>query len=439
MNIARMMPGAAKRKTSRAAKKEPPCKAPALAQLAANGEPQQIQEIRRETPRRVETPKFSGPIDLVAAKRDLVQALSLCLRVSDRKSTLPVLSHVLLETRGSGLSVAATDLTVALRRVLPADVMARGAIAVDARELLRRIKALTEPSVTVSSSNDFAISVRGLGGERRYTLHGMPADKFPSLPEPETSAVYELDARAMGALIERTHFAISTDDSRANLTGALLGWNGQEVRMVTTDGHRLCKMEVRHGATELDGDGDGDGAMLILLKGVQELRRLCGELRPGVKLEILSAGTHAFFRSPSFQLSVKLIDAEFPPYEKVIPRRSEHCALAARADMIQAMKAVCIAASDRTGGVRLTLEDGALRFESESPESGSASDKMSADYDGPRVAVGLNAQYVLDALGAMTAKEVCLSVAGDIAPAMLWPATAEPDGEYLAVIMPMRI
>jgi DNA polymerase III subunit beta len=376
-------------------------------------------------------------MDIVVSKHDLVRSLSRCQGVSDRKSTMPVLSNVLIETRDDGLRIAATDLNVAVSGTIPAEIKTSGAVALGARDLFERIKLMPEGDIEITTTEEATTTVRSVSSARRYTLHGLPADKFPSLPEPDGSAVvHELDPHALGSLIAGTHFSISTDDSRMHLNSALFEWEGDQVRMVTTDGHRLSKMEVRVS------DQVGDTSMLIPLKGIQELRRLCDEAtsgEEGVKLEMLQSGPNAFFRLPNLQFSVKLVDAQFPPYEKVIPEKTEHIVRASRVAMADALKAVAIAASDRTGGVRLTIEDHTIRFESESPESGAGFDEVAIEYDGPPVAIGLNARYLLDALGAMNTEDVNLGVSGELDPALLRPSAAEAKGDYMAVIMPMRI
>ena len=378
-------------------------------------------------------------MDIVVSKHDLIRGLSRCQGVSDRKSTMPVLSNVLLETRDDCLRVAATDLNVSVSGTIPAEIKTAGAVALGARDLFERIKLMPEGDIEITTTDEATTTVRSVGSARRYTLHGLPADKFPSLPDPDGSAtVHELDPRALGALIAGTHFSISTDDSRMHLNSALFEWEGDQVRMVTTDGHRLSKMEVR-----VTGN-TADTTMLIPLKGIHELRRLCDEASAGnsgevTKLQMLQSGPNAFFRLPNLQFSVKLVDAQFPPYEKVIPEKTEHIVRASRVAMTDALKAVAIAASDRTGGVRLTIEDHTIRFESESPESGAGFDEVPIEYDGPPVAIGLNARYLLDALGAMSTDDINLGVSGELDPALLRPSSADAQGDYMAVIMPMRI
>lgn len=377
-------------------------------------------------------------MDIVVSKSEFARALGRCQGVSDRKSTMPVLSNVLLDASENKLRVAATDLNIAVSSSVPAEVRTSGGIAVGARDLYERVKHMPEGDIEIVAQDDANVAVRSVGSARRYTLNGLPADKFPALPEPDASAkAFPIDARALGSLISSTSFSISTDDSRMHLNSALFELSGDQVRMVTTDGHRLSKMEVR-----VTGELS-ETTMLIPLKGVQELRRLCDEVAAkgegNPSLDMIQSGPNAFFRLQDLQFSVKLVDAQFPPYEKVIPEKTEHVVRASRAAMADALKAVSVAASDRTGGIRLTLEDDTIRFESESPEAGAGFDEVAIEYSGPKVAIGLNAKYLLDALGAMTADDISLGVSGELDPAMIRPSSVDAGGEYMAVIMPMRI
>ena len=239
----------------------------------------------------------------------------------------------------------------------------------------------------------------------------------------------------MARLIAATHFSISTDETRLHLNSALFEWEGDAARMVTTDGHRLSKMEVKAAGPK------SALSMLIPLKGVQELRRLCDEVAQTdekAKLSLRQSGPNVFFSVGGFQFSVKLVDAQFPPYEQVIPETSTRALRAPRAAVCDALKAVRLAASDRTGGVKLSLGPGKLRFESESPESGEGFDEVDVDYDGEEVTIGFNASYFLDAAGAIDSDEIVLGISGELDPAVVRPV-GDASADYVAVVMPMRI
>lgn len=380
-------------------------------------------------------------MQVAVSKRDLLRVLARCQGVADKKSTMPVLGNVLLEVSGtSSLRLAATDLFLAVSGQLPAEVEKGGSIAVGARDLYERVKMMPDGQVTLTSNDAAALILRASNSARRYTLHGIPGEDFPSLPAPDESVTkLTLPAETLSRLITATHFSISTDETRPHLNSALFEWEGQRVRMVTTDGHRLSKMEVDTG-----NSAEAASVMLIPLKGIQELRRLCDEARAEEKadgsaeLELAQSGPNAFFRLGSLQFSVKLVDAQFPPYQQVIPAATERSIVAPRAAVADALRAVSVAASDRTGGVKLTMAENVMRFSSESPESGDGFDEISVDYNAGELTIGFNAKYLLDVLASMDTDDVELGISGELDPVVVKPVG--PAGEdYLAVIMPMRI
>jgi DNA polymerase-3 subunit beta len=250
-----------------------------------------------------------------------------------------------------------------------------------------------------------------------------------------------LEVAVLQELIAKTHFSISTDETRAHLNSALFEWDGDVVRMVSTDGHRLSKMEVKVAGRQ------ASATMLIPLKAIQELRRLCDEAlsdasrEPGKdnakpQLQITQSGSSAFFQGGGTTFSVKLVDAQFPPYGQVIPQGADKQVRVPRAAFADALRAVSIAASERTGGVKMALIKGTMRITSESPETGDGFDEIPIDYDGPAITIGFNAKYFLDVLAALDEEDVILSLSGELDPAVVRPAS---DRQFLAVVMPMRI
>ncbi len=378
-------------------------------------------------------------MQVAIAKKDLVRIVARCQGVADKKSTMPVLGNVLIEVDGTdSIRLAATDLNLAVSGRIPAEVQKGGSIAIGARDLFERIKMMPEGQLTIATSDGSTATLRASSSARRYTLHGIPGDEFPAIPQPDPGAtILSLGVDVLSTLIACTHFSISTDDTRLHLNSALFEWEGDRVRMVTTDGHRLSKMELTVKGKQ------ASAGMLIPLKGIQELRRLADEAKSEgegeggyASMELIQSGPNAFFRLPGLQFSVKLVDAQFPPYQQVIPRTAERVVIVPRGALTDALRAVSIAASDRTGGVKLTLSRGAMRFSSESPDSGEGFDEIAVDYDGSDVTIGFNARYFLDVLGALDDDRVQIGIGGELDPVVIRPAGS---GDYLAVIMPMRI
>jgi DNA polymerase-3 subunit beta len=382
-------------------------------------------------------------MELTVAKKELLRLVARMQGVAERKSTMPVLSNVLLAVDGpSALRLSATDLYLAIAGKVTADVTRGGSVAVPAKDLFERVKMMPDGPIHVATQDNAATTLKAAGSARRYTLRGMPGDDFPPLPAPaEGSPNLALEVEVLQELIAKTYFSISTDETRAHLNSALFEWDGDIVRMVTTDGHRLSKMEVKVTGRQ------ASATMLIPLKAVQELRRLCEEVlaeqvketskdavRP--QLQITQSGSSAFFQAGGTTFSVKLVDAQFPPYAQVIPQNSERKIRIPRAAFADALRAVSIAASERTGGVKLSLSKGTMRITSESPESGDGFDEVPIEYDGASITIGFNAKYFLDVLGALTEDEIVLGVSGELDPAVVKPAS---DRQFLAVVMPMRI
>ena len=375
-------------------------------------------------------------MDLVAPKNSLLNLLRRCQGVADKKSTMPVLANVLFSTVDDKLTVSATDLYLSVTGSIEAEIKKPGSVAIPARDVFERVKAMPDGPIQITVKDTAATTIQAIGSARRYTLHGLPGHDFPSLPKmADDAATIELSVETIGQLIKRTQFSISTDETRAHLNSALFECAGNAVRMVTTDGHRLSKMECK-----VDGLG-AEATMLIPLKAVNEIRRLTDEVtqnRDTTMLKISQSGPNEFFQLLGVQFSVKLIDAQFPPYDAVIPAMTDRAVKTPRVQLTEALKAVSLAASDRTGGVKITVSDNTLRITSESPESGNGFDEVGVDYNGPEVSVGFNAKYLLDVLGAIDDDEISLGLGQELDPAVVRPAQQEHD-DYIAVVMPMRI
>ncbi|WP_437505334.1 DNA polymerase III subunit beta [Sorangium sp. So ce1099] len=376
-------------------------------------------------------------MDLVIPKKDLLRLVARCQGVADKKSAMPALANVLLAADGNAVRVAATDLYIGVTGQTHADIKTGGSVAVPARDLLERVKAMPDGPVQITTTEGAHTSLKAVGSPRRYTLPGLPGSEFPQLPAPAQDAPsLELPVEQLALLITRTHFSISTDETRAHVNSALFEWAGDRVRMVTTDGHRLSKMEATVSGSS------ATATMLIPLKAITELRRLAEEARAEKEtpmVAITQSGPNAFFNIAGMQFSVKLVDAQFPPYQQVIPSVTERSVRAPRVAFAEALKAIALAANDRTGGVKLSIAPGTLRITSESPDTGAGFDELSVDYNGPEVTIGFNAKYFLDVLAAIDDEEVVLGISGELDPAVLRPGSESNQQSYVAVIMPMRI
>jgi DNA polymerase III subunit beta len=377
-------------------------------------------------------------MELTIGKRDFLRGLARTHAVADRKSSMPMLSNVLLSAEDThALRLAATDLYLGITARAPSNIARGGSVAISARTLFDIVKNLPEGEVSLQVGENHAVELRC--GKVRYKIPGMPGDDFPPLPMAEASAYSEIDARVLGDLIALTQYSMSTDDTRPHLAGALFEGDGKTVRMVTTDGHRLSKAERKLG----DGVGMLNFSMLVPHKGVGELRRLIDDARSADKedgpltLGIATTGGNAFFRRDDIQLSIKLVDEQFPPYAKVIPQQQSRRVVAPRGALVDALRRISLVASDKSGGVRLSIAPGSLSITSENPDVGEGSEDLDVDFAGEPLVIGFNARYLLDALGALTEDEVALELSGELDPGMVKPVGSDYD--FVGVIMPMRI
>lgn len=370
-------------------------------------------------------------MDFKIEKGTLLSGLYLAQGIADRKSTMPILANVLLRTEGKErLLVAATDLNVTVTAELPAQVGSEGGITLGARHLHEIVKALPSGIVTLRRADNQYAEVRA--GKVEYKMVGMADRDFPKLPNHREVSFCKVDAATLVDMVDKTFFSISTDETRYHLNGVLFDCDGHgdkaHARMVSTDGHRLSKIErTLAGGPKVQG-------VIIPRKGLAEMRRALEGVTGEVELGFTKS--HAFVRVGQTALSVKLIDAQFPPFEQVIPKDSERHVAVERESLFEALKRVSIMSSDKTQGVKLSLGEGVLRISSDNPDLGEGREELEVGYAGGALTIGFNARYLIDLLSQMDTKNVRLELNGELDPGVIRPIDGE---DYLGVVMPMRI
>lgn len=375
-------------------------------------------------------------MELTIEKQQFLRGLTRTHGVADRKSSMHILSNVLLTAEGTDrLRLSATDLYLGVTALVPAAIKKGGTIAVSARTLFDIVKNLPEGDVSWTLSDSHAVELRC--GKVRYRIPAMPGEDFPPLPNPGDADFAHLEASVLAELISLTQYSMSHDDTRPHLAGTLFEGDGKVVRMVTTDGHRLSKAEHKVG-----GKGSMmNFSMLVPHKGISELKRLLDDVKgkgdePST-IGIATAGGNAFFLREDLSLSVKLADENFPPYGKVIPSKQSRTVVAARGPLVEALRRISLVANDKSGGVQLMIEPGMLRIQSQNPEVGEGSEEVDVDYAGDELRIGFNARYLLDVLTSLPHDEVALELSGERDPGVVKPIGN--DTEFIGVIMPMRI
>jgi DNA polymerase-3 subunit beta len=376
-------------------------------------------------------------MDITVSKKELLKVAARMAGIAERKSTMPMLASVLLVARDQELELAATDLYLALRGTIPvAESRQSGSVAIGAKDFVDRIKMLPDGPVRLTA-DERSLTIKG-GGARKFTMRGFGGGDFPPIPAPDEHAqVIMIDATALVALIETTSFAVSPDETRPHINSALIEWKGQSLRMVATDGHRLA-----YAARQVAGTAES--SILIPLKALREVRQLAEDVAASAGEQVIKLVTswrHAFLTANAAQsmtFGLKIVEAVFPPYEQVIPTANTHRARAPRVQLLDAVRAVAIAAPDRTGALRFEFSNGRLLITGADADSGDGEDEVSVDYVGPNIALGFNSRYIAEALGALDADDVELAFNGELDPIVLRPL-GECATDAIHVVMPMRV
>lgn len=363
---------------------------------------------------------------IIIDKSALLPILAQCGGVADKRSTLPVLANILLHANGK-LSCSATDLLQSVSGEVPADIREQGSIAVDARGIFDRVKMMPDGPITISTKG---AQMTLKSGSRRFTVAGVPGEEFPALPTKPTALLLTLDAAELVKLIKSVEFAVSRDESRLHLNSMLLEHSDGQLRVVATDGHRMSVTEAPAPA------GSPAFTVLIPLKGLIELRRLCEEAKDK-PVQLSQEGPNLFVSVSGYELSARLSDSAFVPWREVLPKECKRNVVVSRAGLADALRAVAISASDRTSAVKLSLSTHRLTVSAETPDAGEGHDELAVVYEGDDIEIGCNAKYLLEALGPLTCEAVSLGLSDELDPILVEPV-GDSDWTMKSVVMPCR-
>ncbi len=367
-------------------------------------------------------------MELRIATEELLKALHRAQGIAERKTTIPILANVLLNAKKTGISLTAFDLDIGVVSEHPAEVTKEGAITLSAKHLYDIARVLPEAHVTMKRVGNNAVEISS--GTAQFKLIGMAAEEYPSLPKEEKASLVKADGRALLEMIQKTQFAISTDETRYILNGVYFETREKGTRMVATDGHRLSLIE-----RGMEGDFKLKKGVIIPRKGLMELKRLLEE-NPEAECFLGFAETSAVFKKAGLSMIMRLIDGQFPDYEQVIPRAGENGLKLPRKSLLDTLKRISLLSEEKSHAVRMGLQDGVLKVSSQNPDLGEAREELTVDYKGKPVSVGFNARYLIDVLNAIESEDVAFELADEQSPGVMRPAE---DSSYTAVIMPMRI
>ena len=348
---------------------------------------------------------------------------------------MPILANTLIEAPETGknamLQLAATDLEVGVRSQHVANVTEAGGLTVSAKKLFEIVRELSDEKIELEATANSYLEIRC--NRSRFTLAGTAAEEYPTLPEFNPEKTVPVSSAILSAMIERTMYAASVDETRYNLNGVYLEVLNEtgEIRLVATDGHRLACVD-----RTIEGDISAlASGVIIPRKGLGELKRLVDE-DDAEEIELAFANNSGLAKKGDVTLVMRLIEGEFPNYNQVIPKDLTRHLILPTDSLVQAVRRVALLSSERSRAVKLELSDGQLVITSNNPDLGDAREELDVDYAGEPLAIGFNAKYLLDAINAIQLKEVRFSFQDELSPSRLTP----PDDEKtLAVVMPMRI
>jgi DNA polymerase III subunit beta len=370
-------------------------------------------------------------MELVARKADLVRELQFFQQIVERKNTIPILANVLIESNGNELTLLATDLEVALRSRCEAAVDKAGAITLPAKKLYEVVRALPEADVRLETEKG-GTGVRVSAERFESRMPTLPREDFPSLPEPGGAAQSAIKAKVLREMVAKTQFAITGEDTRYYLNGALFVLRADSMTLVATDGHRLALV---NATREPAVKGADEIKAILPRKTLSELSRL---LTDDIDVTYERGENHLFFEIGPRLLISRMIDGQFPAYEKVIPKGNDKRIEFERDRLTSAVRRVSILSNERSRAVKFVIDKGKVEVTSSSPEFGEAREPLTVDFDGPPLTICFNAQYVQDFLNVVESDVVALELKDEVSQAVMKPVGVE-GYDYTYVIMPMRI
>ena len=371
-------------------------------------------------------------MEFSCAVKDLVALVRRACGVIDKRTTMPVLANAFVVAENGTVTVTGTDLYMTVVGSCTAQIKKPGSVCLPANDLLARLSNLPAGDVSIRTDAKEQAEIKSMVSPRRYRLFGMPGDSYPPVPKvDEDSKLYRVPSPVLIALISRTEGSVSADSTRPHLNSMLIVRAGDRLIAASTDGHRL---NVASEPCECD-----PFEMLVPLKGIVELRKMLDGV--DAEIPITLQGVNATFEFSWGSFTAKLTtECQVPAWEQVLPKVFDRKATVPRAALIESVRAVGIASSDRSGAVKFSFDSGTLKITAETVESGAGADEVAVDYVGAPLTIGLNSGYLIAALQCAArdgCEEALIEMNGELDPVLVSAAT---DHEaFRGVVMPLRI
>jgi DNA polymerase-3 subunit beta len=369
-------------------------------------------------------------------KKEFLKGLNLMQSVAGRKTTLPILSHILIEGEKNSIYLTGTDLETGIRQELTATIQQGGKASISAKKLYEIVRELPEEMIHIKKKENHWITLQC--GKSIFNLAGLDPEEFPSLPTYQDGYFSKVSTHLMKEMIEKTVFAASNEESRYHLNGVLFSQSQQGtkvvLRMVATDGHRLSLIDREN--QPIRGIEKG---IIIPKKGVLEIKKIMGDQDGEEEIESYFDQTHGFFKMGKSLMVIRLIDGEFPEYDQVIPKGNDKKIVMQKERIYGCLRRVSTMASERVEGIKLSLKRNSIELNSYHQDFGDAKEEVEVSYEGPPIEIGFNARFLMEALNVMDMDEVMMELKDEGSPGILKPLSTTESSNQICIIMPMRI
>jgi len=376
---------------------------------------------------------------VVVSRNDLLRGITTVQSAVAAKNTMPILANVLLEAKDQRFEFVATDLDMGIRMSVPAEVVGKGSITINARKLSDIFRELPDSVVDLETDDNQKLSI--VCQKSQFKIHGLPKDDFPILPEVKKDKSFKVKASLLQEMIRKTSFAVSTDETRYILNGVLFQIEGGKARMVATDGHRLAYIQKK-----LEVKSEEKSSLIIPTKALNEVSKVISDLLKGKEkeenkdnelvVEISATENQVKFVISGVEIVSRLIEGQFPNYEQVIPKESTKKLEISTAEFSAATRRVSILASEKSNSVRYKFNQGKVTISANTPDMGEAKEEFEIPYNDEELQIAFNSKYVLDVLKNIGTEKMFLELTQPLNPGVFKPSD---DQDYLCVIMPMRV
>jgi DNA polymerase-3 subunit beta len=373
----------------------------------------------------------SQAMEFSVTKSVLLNELATTQGVVERKTTIPILSNLLVEAKGSRVTITATDLELSVKTSCEAKVKKEGAGTIPAKKLLELVRLLPEGEIRFRLLENHWVEV--VADKKKYKLVGMAKENFPALPALPHILV-KLPAAVMESVIAKTKFAISMEESRYTLNGGLMILKPEKLAMVATDGHRLALAEAEQKLAGLSGEVK----VLVPKKAMDEVEKLAASAGSEGQFDFAKDESHLFFQIGHRLLISRMLTGQFPNYEAVLPRDNSKSVVLERAELSDAVRRVSQLADQRSHAVKFAVSSEGVEISASSPEYGEAKENIEKEFKGDPISIGFNSSYLLDFLAAAADGPISIELKDEQSAGQMRPL-ADENYRYLYVIMPMRI